>query len=353
MYVTSRAGSVTWAASRRATATPAFMSAVPRPHRMSPSRRVGGFAAIGPVPRCPATITRSTRPRSVRATTVSPSRSTRRCEQPRKAASTASASVDSSPLTDGMSQRAAVSSGAARSRSRVTSLGRERAELVAFGIGEHMPGDLIVRVAQHPCPLGHQGGDVRGHDVPVDPVLDRLRLRDGHETQVVEGQCIAALEGRVMRLRLALGYETEHVGPPVGLGIRVGAVDDDLVQTTGKRWPPVPDEGAELSALDVGHDPPRPVVARRSNDRRTELLQPVEVSHVDVEVDPVLDRLRFGYRLDPDLPIVVVAVEMQGAVVGIARCEPQGGCPEAAETRLVVRVHAQRLPARPGHDTAR
>src|ERR687898_102039 len=122
----------------------------------------------------------------------------------------------------------------------------------------------------------------------------------------------AAVKGRVVRPRLALGYETEHAGPPVGLGIGVGAVDDHLVQTAGKRRPPVPDEGTELSTLDVGHDPPRPVVARRSHDRRTELLQPVEVSHVDVEVDPVLDRLRFGYRLNPDLPIVVVAIAMQG-----------------------------------------
>ncbi len=87
------------------------MSTVPRPTRSAPTRRVGRFggAANGTVSRWPARTTRSGRPRAVRAMTVLPSRMTSRWPTRRRAASMASASSRSLPLTDSMSQTAAVS----------------------------------------------------------------------------------------------------------------------------------------------------------------------------------------------------------------------------------------------------
>src|SRR4051794_22703182 len=96
------------------------MSQVPRPNSRSPSYQVGrfGVAASGTVSRCPASTTRSSRPSSVRATTASPNRLTARCGSGCSAASTASAMVRSSPLTDSMSHSVWVRSTGSWVRSR-------------------------------------------------------------------------------------------------------------------------------------------------------------------------------------------------------------------------------------------
>jgi hypothetical protein len=70
----SRLGAGTCAASRSCTATPDFMSEVPQPYSRAPSARDGRLPATGTVSMCPARMTRSGRPSSVRATIVSPSR---------------------------------------------------------------------------------------------------------------------------------------------------------------------------------------------------------------------------------------------------------------------------------------
>src|SRR5699024_1850153 len=74
--------------------------------------------AIGTVSKWPATTTRSSRPASVRATTVSPCRDTSRCWYWDRAASTAAASGFSDPLTDDTSQTSAVRSATERVISR-------------------------------------------------------------------------------------------------------------------------------------------------------------------------------------------------------------------------------------------
>ena len=102
-------GAGRWAARRSCTATPDFMSDVPQPYSRVPSARDGRFPATGTVSMCPARMTRSARPSSVRATIVWPSRLTVRCGSGRSAASMASASGPSSPLTEGMSTSCAVS----------------------------------------------------------------------------------------------------------------------------------------------------------------------------------------------------------------------------------------------------
>src|SRR5674476_747883 len=100
----SRTGSTTAAATASWTATPPFMSHVPRPYTRSSEsttwRELGRLPATGTVSRCPAITTRSARPRLVRATSASPSRMTSRCGNARSASSTRSASAFSLPLTD-------------------------------------------------------------------------------------------------------------------------------------------------------------------------------------------------------------------------------------------------------------
>src|SRR5664280_511261 len=103
----SRTGSTTAAATASWTATPPFMSHVPRPYTRSSEsttwRVLGKLPATGTVSRCPAITTRSARPRLVRATSASPSRMTSRCGNARSASSTRSASAFSLPLTDSTS----------------------------------------------------------------------------------------------------------------------------------------------------------------------------------------------------------------------------------------------------------
>ena len=75
--MTSRFGSGTVAASRRMTASPPFMSQVPRPcSSVAVAAGAGRLSLTGTVSRWPAITTRSPRPRSVRATTVLPCRLT-------------------------------------------------------------------------------------------------------------------------------------------------------------------------------------------------------------------------------------------------------------------------------------
>ena len=85
------------------------MSEVPQPYRRGPSTRDGRLPATGTVSTCPARITRSGRPSVVLATIVLPSRCTVRCGSGLSAASMASVSGPSSPLTDGVSTSQAVS----------------------------------------------------------------------------------------------------------------------------------------------------------------------------------------------------------------------------------------------------
>ena len=58
------------------TARPPFMSADPRPHNVSPSTRGEALSFGGTVSRWPARTNRSDRPSAVRATTLSPTRTT-------------------------------------------------------------------------------------------------------------------------------------------------------------------------------------------------------------------------------------------------------------------------------------
>ena len=85
------------------------MSAAPRPHSVSPSTRGAALPLAGTVSVWPASTSRCGRPRSVRATRLSPTRSTleprHRGQQPRRGGRRSPAS---SWLTDGMSTSSAV-----------------------------------------------------------------------------------------------------------------------------------------------------------------------------------------------------------------------------------------------------
>src|SRR5512133_2002740 len=139
------------------TASPAFMSLVPHPYsRCTPSTSrssEGRLSAIGTVSRCPASTTRVGRSSVVRASTVSPTRSTSRPPRPRSAASTASASGPSPPDTDGASTSARVS---ARTSVERSSFGRsvttaEPRRTLLLPAGRMLPAGPCRRAA----PAGH------------------------------------------------------------------------------------------------------------------------------------------------------------------------------------------------------
>src|ERR1700722_11875114 len=90
------------------TARPPFMSEAPRPHSVSPSTLGSLFWLAGTVSRCPARISRLDRPRAVRATTLSASRSTSNQSHRRSCSSTRSAMARSEWLSEGMATRSAV-----------------------------------------------------------------------------------------------------------------------------------------------------------------------------------------------------------------------------------------------------
>ena len=89
------------------------MSAEPNPQSVSPSMRARSLPLAGTVSRWPARMSRWARPRSVRATTLSPTRSTVSQGDARRRASTMSANGPSARLGEAMSTSSAV----ARSRS--------------------------------------------------------------------------------------------------------------------------------------------------------------------------------------------------------------------------------------------
>src|SRR3954470_11374977 len=181
-------GSVMDAASASITAQPPFMSTVPRPHSTSPSgpdsSREGRLPFTGTVSRWPAITARLERPREVRATTASPSRSTSRCGSARSAASTASAMAASSPETDSRSTSRRVSSTAGRARSSTAGEGT----VTAYGLPRRYPESMTaawghglattatsgagagtVLDTWFPAPkLGERPGSVDPHIAPAD-----------------------------------------------------------------------------------------------------------------------------------------------------------------------------------------
>src|SRR5580704_1911983 len=127
------------------TARPPFMSDAPTPHTVSPSTLGTSLSPGGTVSRCPASTRRCPRPRSVRATTLSPTRSTSSQVDPASVFCTRSASGASRPLTEGT----AISSVVTASRSRIGS-----------GAGAVVPQDLgqlrLVMALSLAEPLDHQ-----------------------------------------------------------------------------------------------------------------------------------------------------------------------------------------------------
>src|SRR5665811_1280021 len=217
----SRFGSAIVAASLRATATPPFMSQEPSPYRSSPSRLAGRFEFAGTVSRWPAITTRSSRPRSVRATTVFPSRVSLRWRCSPSAFSTASAICASFRLTDSQSTNAVVRAMTSACRSRaVMELfhHNERAELVTFGIGQHRPLDFIISFAHDGRAPGHEfvdRGPVPDGDVPMDTVLHGFGFWDGCEVHRIE-RCARNLVD-IGETALDMGdIGAQHCAPPVG-----------------------------------------------------------------------------------------------------------------------------------------
>ena len=109
-------------ATRSCRATPDFISDVPQPYSRPSATRDGRLSAIGTVSRCPANTTLRECPYEVRATTTLPTRCTDNVGYERSAASIASVIRASSPDTDSMSTRAAVSAETLLDRSRTRSV---------------------------------------------------------------------------------------------------------------------------------------------------------------------------------------------------------------------------------------
>src|SRR3954452_4632354 len=295
------------AASRRATAQPLFMSQVPRPCIRLSSRRAGRLSLSGTVSRWPAITTRSPCPCPVRATTLVARRVTSRWLRLRRAASTASAISCSLPLTDSMFTSCSVSVTASSVRSSggvMTPSNQasptEHAELVALGIGHHVPADLVVPVAQNSGAGSREVGGV-AEDVPVDPVLDGLGLRDGDEVHRGDREAGNVLQPPPAVLRVARRFDAEDLRPPGGDLPRFRRVDDEPVDPVVRQVTGPPEERAELAALRIDHH--RPLEARllgRQHDLGAERHEVVEVGGVDVEVHPVLDGPRLGHSADRD-----------------------------------------------------
>src|SRR5579859_7096663 len=233
MYVTSATGSVTSAANLSWIATPDFMSEVPQPYSSPPSTRDGRLPATGTVSMCPASATRYGRPRSVRATTALPSRSTNRWPRARSAASMASASGPSEPLTDSMSTSCAVSSDALSDRSsftpgsiarrreplalsRARSFGRQRQELGALGHNAVAARDAVQ-------PPAHVGRRVLGNPRDVVPARGRpcggaesWQARPGPQRRppVLRGRYACHLAGEQRDPAMTVGGQVQPVRRP-------------------------------------------------------------------------------------------------------------------------------------------
>src|SRR6478735_7478096 len=90
----------------------------------------------------------------------------------------------------------------------------ERTELVALGVQQDGPDDLIVRVTDYLSAVRRQRRDIGGVDVPVDAVLYRLRLRDCHEDQVVERRARDLVDRRPAVRLVVLPPAAEGARPP-------------------------------------------------------------------------------------------------------------------------------------------
>src|SRR5674476_1536941 len=299
----SRRGSGTAAATASCTATPPFMSHVPRPYtRSSPSttwRVLGRLPATGTVSRCPAITTRSARPRFVRATSASPSRMTSRCGSARKAPSTRSASAFSLPLTDSTS---------------VMARNRSTRSPVSSSTRPNYPVGAVV------------GSEVRG---PANGV--RLLQAD----QLVNGQL--DLEGsRGVGEVLLLGRADdrrrhdvvlEHPGQPnrrhrdgTGLGNRLNRVDDVLVAVEEER-------AAVKVSVRVLAPPARRRVAPGASHAATSQRAPRDAVHA-LEVQ---EREHLALLLAHDQAVLVLHRDEAGPAAEVGRVLHRGELP---------RVHA-------------
>src|ERR1700722_2307197 len=136
------------------TARPPFMSDAPSPHRVSPSVFGSSFPCAGTVSRCPASTRRWLWPTVVRATTLSPTRSSCSQGQERSASSTTVASAPSPRLGEGTAIRSRVAA---------------RRSLTGSGAGAVIPEDLrqLCLVVPLPFaePLDHE--DARHEELPA------------------------------------------------------------------------------------------------------------------------------------------------------------------------------------------
>src|SRR5664279_2085944 len=301
----SRKGSTTAAATASWTATPPFMSHVPRPYTRSSesttSRELGRLPATGTVSRCPAITTRSARPRLVRATSASPSRMTSRCGNARSASSTRSASAFSLPLTDSTS---------------VMSRNRSTRSPVSSSTRPNYPVGAVV------------GSEVRG-------LANGIRLLQAD--QLVNGQL--DLEGsRGVDEVLLLGRADDrcrhdvilqHPRQPdrrhrdaTGLGDRLNRVDDVLVAVEEER-----------AALTVGvgvlTSPARRRIAPRASHAATSERAPRDAAHALV----VQEREHLALLLAHDQAVLVLHRDEAGPATEVGRVLHRGELP---------RVHAGR-----------
>src|SRR5439155_16253678 len=138
------------------------------------------------------------------------------------------------------------------------------AELVPFGIAHLRPerpallDEAPDRRAERRDAVDLLGPRAAGSDVEVDPVLDRLRLRDAHERQHRIFVATHDLDTVLAGLELAI---PESSGPEVGDASPVAGIDDHGIEAPCVALPAlaVRAQDAELVALRVAHHGPRTV----------------------------------------------------------------------------------------------
>src|SRR3954467_7920748 len=165
------------------------MSDVPHPNSRSPSRRDGRLSAIGTVSRWPASSTRCSRPRWLRATTTLPSRCTSSGVL-RSACSTRSVSCCSLPDTLWTSTRAAVSATGSAARSSTSGSHAVLAQDV-------VQRELVVLLPRLEVPQHEQAGH------PEVPTGERLGASRRHSNRAL---------GHHTSLQLVAGLGLEHAG---------------------------------------------------------------------------------------------------------------------------------------------
>ena len=192
------------------------------------------------------------------------------------------------------------------------------------GSAQHVPVDLVVRCPQHRGTARDQRVDVRADHVPVHAVLDGLGLGHRHELPDVERQPRDTGQPPRSPVGCRDDLGVQHIGPPPGLRLGVDAVDDQRRRLALRAV-----EDAQLRAVGVIDDHPRLTTAHDLAQLVTaEGDQRAGRAAHEVEMNPVLHRLRLAHAVDPHRLLRTHAAQHPVAVVHRAGFEIESVGPE-------------------------